>query len=77
MDDLTHTIQITIMGNYPNGSKQHASISISGDGGLDHLTSAFKSAVIAAGLSEGLSELRGPSLVFKDLEALLEAACPE
>lgn len=51
MDELTHKIEITISGNYQHGSKQHASVSISGDGGLDHMIEAFKAALIAAGFS--------------------------
>jgi len=51
LDDMTHKIEITITGNYPHGSKQHASISISGDGGLDHMIESFKAALIAAGFS--------------------------
>lgn len=49
MDELTHTIDIKITGNYPHGSKQHASISISGDGTLGHMAEASKAALIAAG----------------------------
>ena len=51
MDDLTHTIEITIRGNYPHGVKQHSSVSISGDGGIDHMIDAFKAALIAAGFT--------------------------
>lgn len=51
MDDLTHTIEITITGNYPHGGKQHASVSLSGDGGLDHMIEAFKASLIAGGFS--------------------------
>lgn len=52
MDDLTHTIEITIHGNYPHGVKQHSSVSISGDGGIDHMIDAFKAALIAAGFTD-------------------------
>lgn len=51
MDYLTHTIEITIHGNYPHGVKQHSSVSISGDGGIDHMIDAFKAALIAAGFT--------------------------
>lgn len=51
MDELTHTIEIKITGNYPHGSKQQASISISGNGGIGHMAEAFKAALIAAGYS--------------------------
>lgn len=48
-DDLTHTITITIDGNYPHGSKQHAQVIMSGDGGLQHMIEAFKASLMAAG----------------------------
>ena len=51
MEELTHKVEITISGNYPHGAKQHASVSISGDGGLDHMIEAFKTALIAAGFA--------------------------
>lgn len=51
MDDLTHTVTITISGNYPHGTKQHASISIIGTGDLGHMIEAFKTALVAAGFS--------------------------
>ncbi len=51
MDELTHSIEITIMGNYPHGQKQHAKVQMSGDGGLDHMIEAFKAALVAAGFS--------------------------
>ena len=47
----THKITITIDGKYPHGDKQHATISISGNGDLDHMLEAFKSALLAAGFS--------------------------
>lgn len=56
MDELTHEVEITINGNYPNGTKQHARISISGDGGLDHMIEAFKVTLIAAGFSMDIAE---------------------
>lgn len=51
MDELTHSIEITIIGNYPHGHKQHASITLAGNGDLDHMIEAFKAALIAAGFS--------------------------
>ena len=50
-DDMTHTVTITVTGNYPHGAKQHASVSMSGDGGLDHMIEAFKASLVAAGFS--------------------------
>lgn len=50
-DDLTHTVTIAVSGNYPHGAKAHASVTLSGDGGLDHMIEAFKTALVAAGFS--------------------------
>jgi len=50
-DDMTHTVTITVTGNYPHGAKQHASVSMSGDGGLDHMIETFKASLVAAGFS--------------------------
>ena len=50
-DDMTHTVTITVTGNYQHGAKQHASVSMSGDGGLDHMIEAFKASLVAAGFS--------------------------
>ena len=51
MEDMTHKVEITISGNYPHGNKEHASVSITGDGSLDHMLEAFKASLIAAGFS--------------------------
>lgn len=53
MDELTHSIEITITGNYPHGQTQHAKVQMAGDGGLDHMIEAFKAALVAAGFSLG------------------------
>ena len=50
-EDMTHTVTITVSGNYPHGQKQHASVTINGDGGLDHMIEAFKAALVAAGFA--------------------------
>jgi len=50
-DEMTHTVTITVSGNYPHGQKQHASVTINGDGGLDHMIEAFKAALVAAGFA--------------------------
>lgn len=50
-EDMTHTVTITVSGNYPHGQKQHASITINGDGGLDHMIEAFKAALVASGFA--------------------------
>ena len=52
MDDkMTHTVTIIVSGNYPHGQKQHSQVTLSGDGGLDHMIEAFKASLIAAGFS--------------------------
>ena len=51
MNELTHNIEITITGIYTHGVTQHASVSISGDGGLSHMFEAFKAALVAAGFA--------------------------
>ena len=51
MYEPTHKVDITISGNYTHGTRQHASVSIIGDGGLYHMIEAFKAALIAAGFS--------------------------
>lgn len=51
MDELTHTVTITVTGNYPHGGKQHASVTMAGDGGLEHMLDIFRAALVAAGFS--------------------------
>lgn len=51
MDELTHSIEVTITGNYPHGQKQHVKVQMAGDGGLDHMIEAFKASLVAAGFS--------------------------
>lgn len=51
IDDMSHTIEISINGNYVHGPKQHVSVVLSGDGGLDHFIEAFKTALVAAGFA--------------------------
>lgn len=56
-DDMTHTVTITVTGNYPHGHKQQSQVMISGDGGLVHMMEAFKSALIAAGFSLDIAKM--------------------
>lgn len=51
MAGLSHTITITVSGNYPHGEKQHASVTVGGNGDLDHMFEAFKAALVAAGFA--------------------------
>ena len=50
-DDLTHTVTITVTGKYPHGSREHCSVTIAGNGDLDHMIEAFKASLVAAGFS--------------------------
>lgn len=50
-DDMTHTVTITVTGDYPHGPKQHAQVTVSGDGGLSHMIESFRAALVAAGFS--------------------------
>ncbi len=61
MDELTHNIEIIISGNYQNGPKHHATISISGSGDCDHMLEAFRAALIASGYP--IDEVK--NLIFK------------
>lgn len=51
MDELTHSVEITITGNYQHGQKQYVKVQMAGDGSLDHMIEAFKSSLVAAGFS--------------------------
>ncbi len=50
-DRPTHTVTITVTGRYHHGEAQHASVTIAGDGGIDHMIDAFKAALVAAGFA--------------------------
>ena len=50
-DELTHSIRITITGNYPHGKKNHAEIIMDGDGDVGHMLDAFRASLMAAGFS--------------------------
>lgn len=50
-DEMTHTVTITVTGNYPHGQKQHAQVTVSGDGGLDHMLESFRAVMVSAGFS--------------------------
>jgi hypothetical protein len=63
-DDLTHRITITLHGLYPHGKEhEHASVTMAGDGSLDHFVDAFRAALVAAGVSASTAALldMGPS----------------
>ena len=53
MDELTHSVTVTVNGKYLHGEKQHASVTMSGDGGLEHMLAAFRAALVAVGFSTG------------------------
>ena len=49
MSQPTHKITFAIVGKYPHGATQEATVSISGNGDLDHMVEAFKTALVACG----------------------------
>lgn len=61
-DNNTHTVTITVTGNYQHGQqKEQSSTRISGDGSLEHMILAFKTALIGSGFVE--ETVKG---IFKD-----------
>lgn len=56
MDDLTHKIEVIITGYYQHGGKTHSSVTVSGDGGIDHMLSTFKAAFVAAGYDSSTAD---------------------
>ncbi len=50
-DELTHSVTVTINGKYPHGERQHASVTMAGDGNIEHMLDVFRAALIAAGFS--------------------------
>ncbi len=48
---MTHSVTVTIVGRYQHGERQHASVTMSGDGGLDHMLDVFRAALVAGGFS--------------------------
>ena len=51
MDDLTHIVEIRIIGNYPDGLKNHVVIAVSGDGGREHVEQAFTTVLASLGFA--------------------------
>ena len=48
----THKITITIEGHYEHGTAQeHASLTLHGDGGIEHMIDAYKMGLNAAGFA--------------------------
>jgi hypothetical protein len=60
-DDFTHTVSITVSGNYAHGPKTHSSVIVSGDGGIDHMLDAFKAILVASGYSADTANRLGIS----------------
>ncbi len=54
--DLTHSITVTVTGLYQHGVQQHATLTMAGDGSLDHALDTFKAALVAMGFSAALAE---------------------
>jgi hypothetical protein len=61
MDDLTHTVEITIIQRYPPDGDQKARIVIDGHGALEYdtIVEAFKAALMAAGFAEVVADKLG------------------
>lgn len=51
MDELTHTVTVTVTGRYPHGERQHAEVTVSGRGDLAHMIGTFQAALMAAGFT--------------------------
>ena len=53
MDDTpTHRITVTVVGRYMHGKEaEHASVTVAGDGSLDHAIDTFRAALVAMGFS--------------------------
>ncbi len=65
MNDLTHSISITITGRYPHGkTQQHGAVTLDGNGDIDHFFDAFRSALVVGGFSAAMAA----RLDFKDDE---------
>lgn len=47
----THSITMAVKGRYPHGDAQHASVTVEGEGDLDHYIQAFAALLVAAGYS--------------------------
>ena len=50
-DELTHTIEISVYGNYPAGKKLQATVTMAGAGDMEHMLDAFKAALLASGFT--------------------------
>lgn len=53
MDDTrTHAITIVVTGRYPHGRENpHASVTVNGDGSIDHAVDTFQAALVAMGFA--------------------------
>jgi hypothetical protein len=51
MTTNTHTVAVTITGQYPHGAQPRASVTVAGDGSIDHMLDAFRAALVAAGFA--------------------------
>lgn len=55
-DDLTHTVTIIVNGHLPTGDRSKSMISIAGNGNLEHMLDAFRTALVGAGFSGSIAE---------------------
>ena len=53
MDDTpTHRITVTVVGRYMHGKEaEHASVTVAGDGSLEHAVDTFRAALVAMGFA--------------------------
>lgn len=51
MPDDTHTVTVTVAHRTPHTGQGSASVTITGDGSLDHMLDAFQAALVAAGFA--------------------------
>lgn len=51
-DTLSHRITVAVAGRYLHGKEQeHATVTVSGDGSLEHAIDTFKAALVAMGFA--------------------------
>lgn len=47
----THSITMSATGRYPHGNAERASVTVEGEGDLDHYVQAFAALLVASGFS--------------------------
>jgi hypothetical protein len=55
-DTLSHRITVTVAGRYLHGKEQEqATVTIAGDGSIDHALETFRAALVAMGFSPAVA----------------------